>query len=107
MGHARALISLKSSEDQITIWQKTIKGNLSVRQVEKLVQELSTGKLKPKQKKHPRELPHYLREIEDRFRQNMATQVQIKPGKKGGKIEVEYYDDDDLMRLVAIVENTK
>lgn len=104
MGHARALIALERAEDQIEIWQKAVKAGLSVRKVEEMVRALAPN-AKAKPVKAEINLPYYLREIEDRFRRGLATQVHIKPGKKGGKIEIEYYNDDDLMRLVAIVEH--
>lgn len=104
MGHARALISLERAEDQIEIWQKAVKAGLSVRKVEEMARALTTS-AKPKAVKTDANLPYYLREVEDRFRRALATQVHIKPGKKGGKIEIEYYNDDDLMRLITIVEH--
>lgn len=103
MGHARALITLENTEDQISIWQKAVKGNLSVRRVEAMVRDLhKTRKAKPI-KKDP-EIPFFIQEVEDRFRRELATQVHIRPGKSGGKIEIEYYNDDDLMRIIALVE---
>lgn len=104
MGHARALIALERAEDQIEIWQKTVKSGLSVRKVEEMVRAL-TSDSKPKTVRPETNLPYYVREVEDRFRRSLATQVHIKPGKKGGKVEIEYYSDDDLMRLISIIEH--
>lgn len=101
MGHARALITISNSEDQIRIWQQTVKHALSVRRVEQLVREALLGPGLPKQP--PRELPLEVRDIENRLRHTLATQVHIKPRGHRGTIEIEYYSDEDLERLAGMI----
>ena len=103
MGHARALISLPSSEDQIQLWKKTIRNSLSVRKVEALAKQLASRTYTSKQEKFEKEIPFYLRDFEDRLRRSLATQVKITAKAKGGKIEIEYYSDDDLDRLLGLI----
>lgn len=101
MGHARALITIEDSELQNEIWQKIVKNNLSVREVERLAKKGSKKKANaPKSE----EKPFYILEAEEKLRNSLATQVRIKAGKKGGNIEIEYYSDDDLERLIDILQ---
>ncbi|MBC7185875.1 MAG: ParB/RepB/Spo0J family partition protein [Calditrichaeota bacterium] len=102
MGHARALITLNNSEDQIRIWQQTVKHALSVRRVEQLVREAMQGARQSKPPA-PRDLPPQLREMENRLRHALATQVHIKPRGQRGSIEIEYYSDEDLERLTGLI----
>ncbi len=101
MGHARALITLNNSEDQIRIWQQTVKHALSVRRVEQLVREALQGPHPPKEP--PRALPPEVRDLENRLRHALATQVHIKPRGHKGTIEIEYYSDEDLERLAGMI----
>ena len=102
MGHARALITLPNSEDQIQLWKKIIKNSLSVRKVEALVKQINQGR-PSKQSQNEKEVPYYIRDLEDKLRRTLATQVRISPHSKGGKIEIEYYTDDDLERLIGVI----
>ncbi len=101
MGHARALLSLDSHEEQIRVWQKIIKSALSVRQVENLVRS-QTKKSKPKSKAVNGQTA-YLTDLENRLRTRLATKVIIKSRSKGGVIEVDYYSQDELERLAALI----
>jgi len=103
MGHARTLVSITSSEDQIQLWQKTLHDGLSVRKVEALAKHLTTGKQTPKPKKIEKETSLFLQEAEDKLRNALATQVRIASKEKGGKIEIDYYSNDDLDRLVGLI----
>ncbi|MDZ7384917.1 MAG: ParB/RepB/Spo0J family partition protein [candidate division KSB1 bacterium] len=104
MGHARALLALNNSEDQIRIWQQTVKHALSVRKVEELVRVALQGPRLPKVPE--KELPPQVREMENRLRHALATQVHIKPRGRRGIIEIEYYSDDDLDRLIGLICRT-
>jgi len=101
MGHARALLSIEDPELQKRVWRKIIKQGLSVRKVEALVRELSEPKpapFLPVIRKSP-----YILQAEEKFREVFGTQVRIHPKKDGGKIEIEYYSQEDLERLLEIV----
>ena len=107
MGHARALMGLRTSEEQLEMWRKVIKGGWSVRKVEESVRERLESEekvLEPvlKVKKDP-----HLSEIEDQLRQIFGTQVHVKPSNQGGKIEIVYYMADDLERIMELIEQIK
>ena len=100
MGHARALLSIDSAAGQIGAARKIITQGLSVRQAEKLAAEKKTEKdTPPKPKKDPN-----IAELEDELRRRLGTKVQLKTQQGGkGRIEIEYYDLDELERLLAML----
>lgn len=102
-GHARALLGLPDRAQQIELWKTILKNSLSVRQVEKLVQRASKPKSAAKKKVSPT-APYAVREAEDKLRRIFGTQVKINLQGKGGKIEVEFYSDNDLERLLELMQ---
>jgi ParB family chromosome partitioning protein len=104
MGHARALITLRSEDEQIKIWKKIVKETLSVRNVETLVNKIADkdkgGTSKSKNKKKS----SYLGVIEEKLRNILGTQVRIREKKEGGQIEIDYYSNEDMERLVEMFE---
>lgn len=102
MGHGRALVAVEDKKLQMEIWEKAVKGNLSVRQVEKLAKKV-TGSETARKRKEP-EKPFFIVEAENKLRGVLGTQVKIKHGKKGGRIEIEYYSDDELERILEIFD---
>ncbi len=102
-GHARALLGLPDRTQQIDLWKTILKNSLSVRQVEKLVQRASKPKSAAKKKVSPT-APYAVREAEDKLRRIFGTQVKINLQGKGGKIEVEFYSDNDLERLLELMQ---
>ena len=102
-GHARALLALEEREAQVRLWKKILKQNLSVRKVEQLVKEANRKEEgSPKPAAPPRKSPQIVH-VEDTFREVFGTQVRIYPRKEGGKIEIEYYSDEDLQRIYSIL----
>ena len=98
-GHARALISIEDPEEQYLIAQKIFDEKLSVREVEKLVKDL------PKPPKPPKEenktLQAIYQEISERLKQSLSTKVSVSAKQNGaGKIEIEFYNHEDLERLL-------
>jgi ParB family chromosome partitioning protein len=102
MGHARALITVYDKDLQNSLWEKIIKNKLSVRDVERLVNQ-STRK-KNKQKVQEKEKSLYLLEIEEKLRNIYGTQVRVKLGKRGGCVEIEFYSEEELERLLEIMQ---
>ncbi|UCE06108.1 MAG: ParB/RepB/Spo0J family partition protein [bacterium] len=100
MGHARALITIENEELQRHIWKRIVKDNLSVRDVERLVKQSTKKETKQK----PQEKPLYLLEIEEKLRSIYGTQVRIKLGKRGGSIEIEFYSEEELERVLEIIQ---
>ncbi|HDP98397.1 MAG TPA: ParB/RepB/Spo0J family partition protein [bacterium] len=101
MGHGRALVAIEDASRQVEIWKKAIKNNLSVREVERLSQKSSSS---VKKEKTTAEKPYFIVEAENRLRSALGTQVKIKHGSKGGSIEIQYYSDDELDRLLEFFE---
>lgn len=100
-GHARALISLPKPMQKILAY-KSIKDNLSVREVEKKVREYLNPS-KPKQKKVSI-LSIELRDLIDRMQRVLGTKVGAIGNDNKGRIYIDYYTQDDLDRLVEIIE---
>ncbi|PWN06446.1 ParB/RepB/Spo0J family partition protein [Rhodohalobacter mucosus] len=104
-GHARALINLKSEEDQKRLLKQIISKSLSVRQTEKMVQAFDKKNEKTASgKSGKKSADPFLNEISRRLRSKLSTRVQISAKGKGGEIKIEYYSDDDLERLIQIFD---
>ncbi|MEE4310796.1 MAG: ParB/RepB/Spo0J family partition protein [candidate division KSB1 bacterium] len=103
MGHARALISIDDKSMQLKIWKDLIKNKLSVRKVESVVRQTKKGS-PPKPGKAP-EKDFYLVETENKLQEILGTRVNITSGKKGGKIDIEYYSDEDLERILDLISS--
>ena len=95
-GHARALLSLKDTRQQLAVAQKIINLQLSVRQTEAMCKKLSKAVTAPEVK--PVEVD-YLAECEKTLSRRLGRGVKIVSGKRKGKIELEYYGQEDLQRL--------
>jgi ParB family chromosome partitioning protein len=101
MGHARAIMGLSHSENQIQIWRKTIKHSWSVRQLEEVVRKLQESPKKTKE--IPKQSPG-VNDVEERLRTILGTRVKMKPSTRGGgKLEISYYSDDDLNRILELI----
>ena len=95
-GHARALLSLKDTRQQLAVAQKVINLQLSVRQTEAMCKKLSKAVKAPEPR--PVEVD-YLAECEKTLSRRLGRGVKIVSGKRKGKIELEYYGQEDLQRL--------
>ncbi len=102
MGHGRALLGLKDKNKLLPLVEKIRKESLNVRQVEKLIQEWNE---KRKEKKEKPKKDVFLQERESFLRERLGTAVTIQRGKRKGKIEIEFYNDDDLDRIIELLEN--
>lgn len=100
MGHGRALLGLQDKESVLSVAKKARKEKLNVRQVERLVNQFNTTK--PTKKTKPRK-DIYLSDRESLLRERFGTGVNITRGKNKGKVEIEFYSDDDLERIIEIL----
>lgn len=107
-GHARALLSVEDQELQFQLAGKIVAESLSVREVEKLVKSLSKKK-EPKEKREEDEsLAFIFRELEDRMKTAMGTKVSInRKDKNKGRVEIEYYSEAELERIVELIESIR
>src|SRR5690606_684277 len=103
MGHARALLGLKNKEDLNQLVKKIIKEQLNVRQVERLVSELNEKKPKKKKKRTVKKDIFLLRQ-EEILREHLGTNVKIEKNKNKGKIEIEFYTDDELEKIINLLK---
>ena len=100
-GHARALLAIEGDEDQLLLRDRIVAENLSVRETEEAVRQI---KLPPKlnqQKEKEAESPQMTMN-QDKLRDYFGTKVVIKAKGKKGKIEFEYYNQDDFNRLFSM-----
>ncbi|MDI2586442.1 MULTISPECIES: ParB/RepB/Spo0J family partition protein [unclassified Psychrobacillus] len=102
MGHGKALLGLKKKKNIPIIMQKTVKENLNVRQLEALVQRLNEN-VPRETKKEEKDI--FTKEKESELRDLFGTSVSITKGKEKGKIEIEFYSEDDLERILELLEN--
>jgi len=103
-GHARALLSLPTENEQIRVCNVVINKDLSVRETEKLVERrrVEAGTQK-KTVKHD----HSLDSVTAEMQQALGTRVKIFHGKKRGTIHIEYYSVEDLNRILGIIVSKK
>lgn len=102
-GQARTLLGLKSKKEQSRLAHQVVEEGMTVRELEKKVSALNEPADKIEVKPVV-ERPAYLRENEDRLMDKFGTNVQIKDRGDHGKIEIEYLSEDDLMRILDILE---
>lgn len=109
-GHVRPLISIEDEDTQIAVAEKIFDEKLSVRDAEKLVKNLLTEKKdKPQEKKEldPRLLAVY-RDLEEQMKRILGTKVSINhKDEKQGKLEIEYYSQDELDRIIDLLRTVQ
>ena len=104
-GHARALLGLPSRQEQDQLADRAIKENLTVREVERIVRDGSVstkGTKKRSVKKSVAEL-----EVERILSELLSTRVGVTIGSRRGKITIDFANNDDLTRILNIIENPK
>lgn len=106
-GHARALLGIEKGEDQYFLAQKIFDEKLSVRETEKLVKDTQKPE-KTKNKKKDAQMEAVYRQLEDRMKSIVGTKVSIqRKSNNKGKIEIEYYSQGELERLIELFETIK
>jgi ParB family chromosome partitioning protein len=98
MGHARALLALVSEDTQQQVCDRIVAEALSVRETEALIR---AQKRRPAAKPAK---PAHLQVIEQTLHQRFGARVAIKPGRKRGKIEISYQGEEDLQRLLSLLQ---
>lgn len=102
MGHGRALLGLSDKKKLSSLLEKVLHDKLSVRELEQLIQQLNE-RVSRETKRRKINLSPFLKERQDILRSTLGTSVAIKPGKKKGKIEIDYFSEDDLERILQIL----
>ncbi len=106
MGHARALLGTANPNQQLAAWRSVVKKGLSVRATEDLVRALKNEKKKPKVSRKSAE-DHYLLSLAEDLSRHFGTKVTIRRRGLKGKVEIEFYSNDDLDRLIRRLQQTK
>jgi len=103
MGHARALLGAKTSAQQNAVWRSVISKGLSVRETENLIKRLKSEEIKPKESS-PSSEQRYLLSLAEDLSRHFGTQVQIKRRGQTGTVEIKFYSNDDLDRLLSLLK---
>ncbi len=99
-GHAKVLLSLKSTTDQEAAAGEIVRKGLTVRASEKLVSQILTPPVKREPPKLTQDLQQAIAAVEQRLTRHFSTNVSVAHSEKKGRIEIDYYGVDDLNRLL-------
>ncbi|KGX93683.1 plasmid partitioning protein ParB [Pontibacillus halophilus JSM 076056 = DSM 19796] len=103
MGHGRALLGLKDKEQILPLVEKIKRDGLNVRQVEYLIVQMNEKSAKKKRKRPTKDV--FLQERELKLQDRLGTGVNIQRGKRKGKIEIEFFTNDDLERILQLLDH--
>ncbi len=102
-GHARALVAVSDEKTRLKLFDRIIKKDLNVRQVEELVRSLGEKKIHKKVFRLSAPVESAISSVEERIRRALGTRVKVHPRENGkGEITIEYYSHDDLDRLLEL-----
>jgi ParB family transcriptional regulator, chromosome partitioning protein len=109
VGHAKVLLALKAPEEQLLAAETVLRRNATVRSTERLVaRQLGIGRSRRKQRAAQQAgTSATIEALQNRLQEHLATHVTIHHGEKRGRIEIEYYGDDDLQRVVTALGLTQ
>lgn len=99
LGHAKVLLGLSNAQTQVKIGDQIIKENLSVRQTEQLL----LNRIKRRVRKTQIVKDYAFQHVEEQLRKRLATKTVISKSRRGGKIEISFYSEDDLNRVTEII----
>lgn len=99
-GHGKVLLGVRDKEEQLRIANIVVEEKLSVRDTEELL-----NRKNPKKKDDPKNdiIDPYLLDVQESLMSVLGTKVKLQSGKKVGKIEIEYYGDEDLNRILDLI----
>lgn len=102
VGHAKVLLALKSQEEQLMMAEAVIRLRYTVRATERLVQSRFNGATSGRARKRaaPAVIPA-IQNLQNRLQEHLATHVILHHGEKKGRIEIQYYGQDDLNRVLS------
>jgi len=103
VGHAKVLLALKTPEEQLLAAETVLRRNATVRSTERLIARLlGIGRSRRKQRvSEQASTSAAIQDLQNRLQEHLATHVAIHHGEKRGRIEIEYYGNDDLQRIVT------
>jgi ParB family chromosome partitioning protein len=107
VGHAKAILAIKDQDSQLLASDQILRKQLTVRAAEKLAQSFLNGNAVADPKKPsaatPRDTDVHIQAVSKRLRDAFATHVAIHHSPKKGRIEIEYYGNDDLQRILDLL----
>ncbi|MGB1130967.1 MAG: ParB/RepB/Spo0J family partition protein [Haloferula sp.] len=104
VGHAKAVLAIKDKDSQLVAADQILKKSLTVRAAERLAQDFGAATKGSKSQAAPKaEADAHIRGLQSLLRDHFATHVQIHHSPKKGKIELEYYGNDDLQRILDLL----
>lgn len=101
-GHARALLALKDDKEKIMLANAILEKGLNVREVEALVKGIEKAKVSKKTNRTQNKSP-FIVDLENQMEEIFGTKVVIQQGKQKGVIAIEYYNNDDLGRIMDLI----
>jgi ParB family chromosome partitioning protein len=103
VGHAKVLLALKAPEEQLLAAETVLRRNATVRSTERLVaRQLGIGRSRRRQRVAEQAASSAaIEDLQNRLQEHLATHVTVHHGEKRGRIEIEYYGNDDLQRIVT------
>lgn len=104
-GHARALCALPAAQQQIAVMNSLIQGHWSVRKTEEVVRKILTARRQPRPTSA--QLSAELGDLQRQFRERLGTKVSIESGRRGGKIVIHYYSDEELHSIYDAIIGDK
>lgn len=102
-GHGRVLLVINDKQKQYEIAQQVIDEKLSVRELERLIKNINEVDTKDQLLENSNTLNPYYKEIKNQLQNYFGTKVNISNKKNKGKIEIEYYSEEDLQRILDIM----
>ncbi|MHC4449088.1 MAG: ParB/RepB/Spo0J family partition protein [Planctomycetota bacterium] len=106
MGHARAIVALKNDAAQVSLAERVVRDDLSVRAVEELVRRDRDPAAAPTRRAQPRKTTQ-VRALEDELRALLGTKVSIRDHRGRGKITIEYYSPEDFEGVLGRLRRTR
>jgi ParB family chromosome partitioning protein len=105
-GHARPLLNIDNEQQQLNLWRRVLDEGLSVRATEKLAKGLKNVKNKPATtvSKPIKTKSRELRDLEDKLMHLLGTKVSFRGDEKKGSIEIKYFSEEDLTRLMDLLQ---
>jgi ParB family chromosome partitioning protein len=103
VGHAKVLLALKEPEEQLLVAETILRRSATVRAAERLVAR-QLGTTRPRRRRQTSAAmvtSATIDELQNRLQEHLGTRVVVHPGEKRGRIEIEYYGNDDLQRVLA------
>jgi ParB family chromosome partitioning protein len=103
VGHSKVLLALKDPEEQLMVAETILRRSATVRATERLVAR-HLGTTRPRRRRQTGAetvTSAAIDDLQNRLQEHLGTRVRLQHGEKRGRIEIEYYGDDDLQRVLA------